>query len=157
MHGNESPPSPKLQVFSSTDQDLIRQKCILLSLMFAVMGCIAFIAIFLQVCWHRCCDYTHMRNEKCEIVCVTREKLSKIWVYQENCCPLCSDFLLIISQQGFSFAKSGEVLTLKLRLEAFTSMMRQVSSKSLRPTGRVSHSFSDITLTKIKSKNMFSR
>lgn len=35
---------------------------------------------------------------------------------------MCVDFV-----QGFCFGKSGEVLTLTIRLKAFTSMMRQVS------------------------------
>ncbi|XP_075868533.1 ATP-dependent translocase ABCB1-like [Nelusetta ayraudi] len=61
-------------VFTHTDQNLIRQRYIFLSLMFVVMGCIYFVATFLQ---------------------------------------------------GFTFGKSGEVLTLKLRLKAFTSMMKQ--------------------------------
>lgn len=33
----------------------------------------------------------------------------------------------VTSSQGFCFGKSGEVLTLKIRLKAFTAMMRQVS------------------------------
>uniref|UniRef100_A0A7N5ZYI5 ATP-binding cassette, sub-family B (MDR/TAP), member 4 n=1 Tax=Anabas testudineus TaxID=64144 RepID=A0A7N5ZYI5_ANATE len=35
--------------------------------------------------------------------------------------------------QGFCFGKSGEILTLKLRLRAFKSMMRQVRSTTVRP------------------------
>lgn len=42
--------------------------------------------------------------------------------------------LCIIFRQGFCFGKSGEALTLKLRLEAFISMMKQVSYVSLGPT-----------------------
>lgn len=35
--------------------------------------------------------------------------------------------------QGFCFSKSGEILTLNLRLKAFISMMRQVSEINLKP------------------------
>lgn len=39
-----------------------------------------------------------------------------------------SCLLSVKYSQGFCFGKSGEILTLKLRLKAFTSMMRQVSA-----------------------------
>lgn len=38
-----------------------------------------------------------------------------------------SRLLSVNFSQGYCFGKSGEVLTMKLRLKAFTSMMRQVS------------------------------
>uniref|UniRef100_A0A3Q3W723 Uncharacterized protein n=1 Tax=Mola mola TaxID=94237 RepID=A0A3Q3W723_MOLML len=61
-------------VFAEPDKNVIRQKSTLFCLMFALIGCVTFVTMFLQ---------------------------------------------------GFCFGKSGEILTLKLRLKAFTSMMRQ--------------------------------
>uniref|UniRef100_A0A669E678 ATP-binding cassette sub-family B member 5 n=1 Tax=Oreochromis niloticus TaxID=8128 RepID=A0A669E678_ORENI len=61
-------------VFIEPDQDVVRQRSVFFSLMFAAIGAVSFVTMFLQ---------------------------------------------------GFCFGKSGEVLTLKLRLGAFKSMMRQ--------------------------------
>nr|XP_019948186.1 PREDICTED: multidrug resistance protein 1 [Paralichthys olivaceus] len=63
-----------ITVFAETDQELVRQRATLFSLLFAVIGGVSFVTMFLQ---------------------------------------------------GFCFGKSGEILTLKLRLSAFTAMMRQ--------------------------------
>ncbi|XP_075994467.1 ATP-dependent translocase ABCB1 [Genypterus blacodes] len=63
-----------IAVFADTDQEVIREKSTLFSLMFAVLGVSSFVTMFLQ---------------------------------------------------GYCFGKSGEILTMKLRLQAFTSMMRQ--------------------------------
>ncbi|XP_040901258.1 ATP-binding cassette, sub-family B (MDR/TAP), member 4 [Toxotes jaculatrix] len=63
-----------ITVFTEPDQEVIRQKSTFFSLMFAAIGAVSFVTMFLQ---------------------------------------------------GFCFGKSGEVLTLKLRLGAFKSMMRQ--------------------------------
>ncbi|KAM9353467.1 ATP-dependent translocase ABCB1 [Symphorus nematophorus] len=63
-----------ITVFAEPEQEIIRQKSTVFSLMFAAIGGVSFVTMFLQ---------------------------------------------------GFCFGKSGEVLTLKLRLKAFTSMMRQ--------------------------------
>uniref|UniRef100_A0A7N8XL94 ATP-binding cassette, sub-family B (MDR/TAP), member 4 n=1 Tax=Mastacembelus armatus TaxID=205130 RepID=A0A7N8XL94_9TELE len=62
------------KVFTEPDQEVVRQRSIMFALMFAVMGCVSFITMFLK---------------------------------------------------GYCFGKSGEILTLKLRLKAFKSMMRQ--------------------------------
>ncbi|XP_056142526.1 ATP-binding cassette, sub-family B (MDR/TAP), member 4 [Lampris incognitus] len=61
-------------VFAEQDQDIVRERSNLFSLMFAAIGGISFITMFLQ---------------------------------------------------GFCFGKAGEILTMKLRLRAFTAMMRQ--------------------------------
>ncbi|XP_070692316.1 ATP-dependent translocase ABCB1 [Pempheris klunzingeri] len=63
-----------ITVFTVQDQDYIRERSTFFSLMFAAIGGVSFVTMFLQ---------------------------------------------------GFCFGKSGELLTLKLRLEAFKSMMRQ--------------------------------
>uniref|UniRef100_A0A7N8X1Z4 ATP-binding cassette, sub-family B (MDR/TAP), member 4 n=1 Tax=Mastacembelus armatus TaxID=205130 RepID=A0A7N8X1Z4_9TELE len=63
-----------ITVFTEPDQEVVRQRSIMFALMFAVMGCVSFITMFLK---------------------------------------------------GYCFGKSGEILTLKLRLKAFKSMMRQ--------------------------------
>ncbi|XP_053289020.1 ATP-binding cassette, sub-family B (MDR/TAP), member 4 [Pleuronectes platessa] len=63
-----------ITVFAEKDQELVRQRATLFSLMFAVIGGVSFVTMFLQ---------------------------------------------------GFCFGKSGEILTLKLRLGAFKAMMRQ--------------------------------
>lgn len=63
-----------INVFAEPDQDVVRQRSVFFSLMFAAIGAVSFVTMFLQ---------------------------------------------------GFCFGKSGEVLTLKLRLGAFKSMMRQ--------------------------------
>ncbi|CAI5662357.1 unnamed protein product [Oreochromis niloticus] len=63
-----------INVFIEPDQDVVRQRSVFFSLMFAAIGAVSFVTMFLQ---------------------------------------------------GFCFGKSGEVLTLKLRLGAFKSMMRQ--------------------------------
>uniref|UniRef100_A0A668RJ05 ATP-binding cassette sub-family B member 5 n=1 Tax=Oreochromis aureus TaxID=47969 RepID=A0A668RJ05_OREAU len=63
-----------INVFAEPDQDVVRQRSVFFSLMFAAIGAGSFVTMFLQ---------------------------------------------------GFCFGKSGEVLTLKLRLGAFKSMMRQ--------------------------------
>ncbi|XP_069392955.1 ATP-dependent translocase ABCB1 isoform X2 [Paralichthys olivaceus] len=63
-----------ITVFAETDQELVRQRATLFSLLFAVIGGVSFVTMFLQ---------------------------------------------------GFCFGKSGEILTLKLRLSAFKAMMRQ--------------------------------
>ncbi|XP_071385297.1 ATP-dependent translocase ABCB1 [Centroberyx affinis] len=63
-----------IAVFAEPDQEVVRQKSTLFSLMFAAIGGVSFITMFLQ---------------------------------------------------GFCFGKAGEILTMKLRLRAFTSMMRQ--------------------------------
>uniref|UniRef100_A0A3Q3VSZ1 Uncharacterized protein n=1 Tax=Mola mola TaxID=94237 RepID=A0A3Q3VSZ1_MOLML len=61
-------------VFANSNQETAAERSVFFSIMFAVIGCISFVTMFLQ---------------------------------------------------GFCFGKSGEILTLKLRLKAFTSMMRQ--------------------------------
>uniref|UniRef100_A0A7N8WJ31 ATP-binding cassette, sub-family B (MDR/TAP), member 4 n=1 Tax=Mastacembelus armatus TaxID=205130 RepID=A0A7N8WJ31_9TELE len=49
-----------------------------------------------------------------------------ITVVRILCCLLCDFFFFFFFfKQGYCFGKSGEILTLKLRLEAFKSMMRQ--------------------------------
>uniref|UniRef100_A0A3P8Q775 ATP-binding cassette, sub-family B (MDR/TAP), member 4 n=1 Tax=Astatotilapia calliptera TaxID=8154 RepID=A0A3P8Q775_ASTCA len=63
-----------INVFAEPDQDIVRQRSVFFSLMFAAIGAVSFVTMFLQ---------------------------------------------------GFCFGKSGEVLTLTLRLRAFKSMMRQ--------------------------------
>ncbi|XP_070768347.1 ATP-dependent translocase ABCB1 [Enoplosus armatus] len=63
-----------ITVFADPDQEAIRRKSLFFSLMFAAIGVMSFVTMFLQ---------------------------------------------------GFCFGKSGEILTLKLRLGAFKSMMRQ--------------------------------
>ncbi|XP_068179994.1 ATP-dependent translocase ABCB1 isoform X2 [Antennarius striatus] len=63
-----------ITVFAEPDQDVVREKSTLFSLLFAAIGGVSFFTMFLQ---------------------------------------------------GFCFGKSGEILTLKLRLSAFTSMMKQ--------------------------------
>ncbi|KAM8735723.1 ATP-dependent translocase ABCB1 [Acanthopagrus schlegelii] len=63
-----------ISVFAEPDQEIVRQRATFFALMFAGIGGVSFITMFLQ---------------------------------------------------GFCFGKSGEILTLKLRLKAFTSMMRQ--------------------------------
>ncbi|XP_068615681.1 ATP-dependent translocase ABCB1 [Brachionichthys hirsutus] len=63
-----------ITVFAEPDQEIVRQKSTFFSLMFAAIGGVSFVTMFLQ---------------------------------------------------GFCFGKSGEILTLKLRLNAFTSMMKQ--------------------------------
>ncbi|KAJ0000403.1 hypothetical protein NQD34_012245 [Periophthalmus magnuspinnatus] len=63
-----------ITVFAIEDKDLVRERSTFFSLMFAVIGVVSFVAMFLQ---------------------------------------------------GFCFGKSGELLTLKLRLKAFTAIMRQ--------------------------------
>ncbi|CAL8247209.1 unnamed protein product [Lota lota] len=61
-------------VFSVQDKDLVKERSALFSIMFAVIGVVSFVTLFLQ---------------------------------------------------GFCFGKAGEILTMKLRLKAFTAMMRQ--------------------------------
>uniref|UniRef100_UPI0037E91357 ATP-dependent translocase ABCB1 n=1 Tax=Semicossyphus pulcher TaxID=241346 RepID=UPI0037E91357 len=63
-----------ITVFAEPNQEVIRERSAFFSLMFAAIGGISFVTMFLQ---------------------------------------------------GYCFGKSGEILTLKLRLKAFTSMMRQ--------------------------------
>uniref|UniRef100_A0A671WTY9 ATP-binding cassette, sub-family B (MDR/TAP), member 4 n=1 Tax=Sparus aurata TaxID=8175 RepID=A0A671WTY9_SPAAU len=63
-----------ISVFAEPDQEIVRQRSTFFALMFAGIGAVSFVTMFLQ---------------------------------------------------GFCFGKSGEILTLKLRLKAFTSMMRQ--------------------------------
>lgn len=63
-----------ITVFADPDQDSVRKKSEFFALMFAAIGCVSFVTMFLQ---------------------------------------------------GYCFGKSGEILTLKLRLQAFTAMMRQ--------------------------------
>ncbi|KAM9852100.1 ATP-dependent translocase ABCB1 [Aulostomus maculatus] len=63
-----------ISVFAEPDQEVVRERSLFFSLMFAAIGAISFVTMFLQ---------------------------------------------------GFCFGKSGEILTLKLRLAAFKSMMRQ--------------------------------
>lgn len=63
-----------ITVFANPDKEFVRQQSTFFSLMFAVIGGVAFVTMFLQ---------------------------------------------------GFCFGKSGEILTLKLRLKAFTAIMRQ--------------------------------
>ncbi|KAK5862309.1 hypothetical protein PBY51_017719 [Eleginops maclovinus] len=63
-----------ITVFAHPDQDIVRKRATLFSLMFVVIGAVSFVATFFQ---------------------------------------------------GFCFGKSGELLTLKLRLGAFKAMMRQ--------------------------------
>ncbi|CAL1611148.1 unnamed protein product [Knipowitschia caucasica] len=63
-----------ITVFAETDKEIVRERSTFFSLMFAVIGGVSFVTMFLQ---------------------------------------------------GFCFGKSGELLTLKLRLKAFTAIMRQ--------------------------------
>uniref|UniRef100_A0A8C6V1U9 ATP binding cassette subfamily B member 1 n=1 Tax=Neogobius melanostomus TaxID=47308 RepID=A0A8C6V1U9_9GOBI len=63
-----------ITVFTITDDEIVRERATFFSLMFAVIGGVSFVTMFLQ---------------------------------------------------GYCFGKSGEILTLKLRLKAFTAIMRQ--------------------------------
>lgn len=40
------------QVFAEPDQDVVRQRSVFFSLMFAAIGAVSFVTMFLQVCKH---------------------------------------------------------------------------------------------------------
>lgn len=89
-----------------------------------------FIVMLTETCTSHCC---------CLVCCCDMNKRKTIVLSAGGCfksqsCSRLKSFLMsrVNLWQGFCFGKSGEVLTLKIRLKAFTAMMRQVSrSRSL--------------------------
>lgn len=112
-----------MQVFAEIDPEVKRQRTLMFSLLFLLIGAVAFVTYFFQVCILYLRHFCHRIHFSMANVI----NLSLSLPFSFSLSPSLS------LSQGFMFGKSGELLTMRLRSQTFKAMLRQVSSAVCDP------------------------